>query len=94
MGTISDSSHTWQLYSVVPLGDQAASSMPQYPTHLHYPDTEPTNLFPIVIMLSNDQCLSHWFDSTRFDSNPKNYQNGRQTLNSFWSSHSGEISIT
>ena len=37
-----DSAHSWRLYSAVPLGDQATSTMKCYPTQSHYPDTEPT----------------------------------------------------
>ena len=53
------------------LGDQATSTMTWYPTHPHYPNTEPTSPCPILIMpsvqLGSDkyQLWSHWFDSTR-----------------------------
>ena len=42
-----DSVHSWQLCSVGSLGDQSASTMTRY-----YPDTEPTNHCPILIMSS------------------------------------------
>ena len=44
--------------------------MTQYPTQSHYPDTEVTNPFPILLMpsarLGSDkyQFESNWFDST------------------------------
>ena len=66
-----DSVHSSWVYSAVPLGDQAISTMAWYPTQSHYPDTEPTSLFPNLIMPSiglwshKYQFLSHWFDSTR-----------------------------
>ena len=45
--------------------------MSWYPTQSHYPNTEPTHPWPIVMMpsawLGNDKYrfLSHWFDSTK-----------------------------
>ena len=39
-----DSAHSWWLNSASPLGDQAASTMTQYPTLSHYPDTESQSL--------------------------------------------------
>ena len=47
-----DSVHLWQVYSADPLGNQATSTMTQFPTQSNYPDTEPTSPCPIVIMLS------------------------------------------
>ena len=35
-----------------PLGNQAANTMPQFPTQPHYPDTELTSTRPIQLMLS------------------------------------------
>ena len=67
-----DSSHILQVYSIVPLGNQAASStMVKCPTQSHYPNTEPTSPCPMLIMpsarLRSDKYkfLSHWFDLTR-----------------------------
>ena len=34
-----DDAHSWRLYSAVALGDQAASTITQFPIQLHYPDT-------------------------------------------------------
>ena len=45
-----DSVHSWQLYSAASL---ATGSITYYPTQSHYPDTERTNLCPILIMLSD-----------------------------------------
>ena len=53
-------------YSVALLGEQTNSH-----SQSHYPDTEPTSPWPILIMLSawlgsdTNQFLSHWFDLTR-----------------------------
>ena len=64
-----DSAHSRLLYSAVPLGDQATSTMISYPTQSQYPGTEPTSPFPILIMLSawlesdKDKFSNHWFDS-------------------------------
>ena len=66
-----DSVHSRRVYSAALLGDQAASTRTWYPTQPHYPDTEPTNPFLILIMPSvrlgsNEyQFLSHSFDLTR-----------------------------
>ena len=38
---------SWQLYSAIPLGDQAAGTM----TQSHYPDTKLTGLCPILIIM-------------------------------------------
>ena len=63
----SDSTHSWQLYRVAPLGDQAKGIMTWYPSQSHYPDPEQTSSFPILVMLSawlgSDKYtfLSHWF---------------------------------
>ena len=38
-----DSVHSWWLYSVAPLREQATSAMNWYPTHSHYPDGAPTS---------------------------------------------------
>ena len=68
-----DSVHLWQLYSAASLGHQTAGTMTCYPTQSHYPDTEPTSLCPILIMLSarlgidNNQYLSLWLDWTRLE---------------------------
>ena len=80
--------HSWWLYSAAPLGHQfmvlVASS--------HYPDTEPTSPFPILIMLSawlgsdNYQFSCHWFDSTWFElmrSKSPYFPKQETTLNSF-----------
>ena len=50
MGPTCDSVHSWELHSEAPLGDQAASSMTWHPTQLYYPDTEWTNIDPILAM--------------------------------------------
>ena len=42
--------HSWRFYSGTPLGNQAISIVSCYPTQSHYPDTEPTTPFPILIM--------------------------------------------
>ena len=53
------------------LADQATSTMTEYPTQLHYPDSEPTSPCPVLVMSSarlgsnKYQFLSHWVDSTR-----------------------------
>ena len=44
--------HLWRLYSAARLGNQVASTMTQFPTQSHYPDTEPTSPCPILIMSS------------------------------------------
>ena len=45
-----DKVHSRGLYSAAPLGNQAASTMVQYPTQLHYPDTELTSPRPILLL--------------------------------------------
>ena len=47
-----DSAHSWRLCSAPPLGNEAISTMTRYPTQSHYPDTELTNPWPILILLS------------------------------------------
>ena len=47
-----DSVHSWQIYHSASLGNQATSTMIWYSHLSHYPDTEPTNPFLIVIILS------------------------------------------
>ena len=47
-----DSAHSWQLYSTVSLELEAAGTMTCYPSMAHYPDTQPTNPCPVLIMLS------------------------------------------
>ena len=44
-----DSAQSWQLYNVTPLGNQAASTMTQYPTQLYYSDKELTSPCPWLI---------------------------------------------
>ena len=88
-----DSVHSWLLYSAVPLGGQATSSMTWYPTQPHFTDTEPTCPRPILIMLNawlrSDKYRfeSHRFNSTSVRTldvwNPLVSQNGRRMLNSF-----------
>ena len=51
-----DSTHSWCLYSVVPLGDQATSTMSQS----HYPDIEPSNPCAILIIPST------WLSSGKY----------------------------
>ena len=75
--------HSWQLYSAASLGHQAASTMTCYLTQLHYPDTESTSPFPIIIMLSTRlgsdkyQFYSHRFDS---DQTPDSYPRSSDSL--------------
>ena len=40
------------LYNATPLGDQVAHTVTWYPTQSHYPDTQLTSPYPILIMLS------------------------------------------
>ena len=47
----SDDQITWWLYSAARLGYQATTTMIQYPTQSHYPDTELTRPCPILLML-------------------------------------------
>ena len=47
-----NSVHSWRIYSVTPLGEQATRTMTRYPTQSHYLDTEPTSPFPTLIMQS------------------------------------------
>ena len=47
-----DSAHSWQLYSAVPLGNRAMSTMAWYLTQSHYHDTEETSPCPVLIMPS------------------------------------------
>ena len=66
---ISMGTNSCWLNSSAPLGDQAASTMTWYQSH--YPDTEPTSPYPILVMrsawLGSDKYpfLSHCFDSNR-----------------------------
>ena len=75
-----DSAHSWQLYSAVPLGNQVAVSMVQYPIQSHYPDTERTSPCPILLMpshrLGSDKykLISHWFDLTEPNSSSTAYE--------------------
>ena len=46
------SAHSWWLYSAAPLGNQAACTITQYPTQLHYPNIELTNPFPVLLIPS------------------------------------------
>ena len=63
---ICDSVRSWCLEN------QAISPMTWYPNQSHYPDTEPTTPFPILIMPSTwlGSNTYHWFDST-MGSNPR-----------------------
>ena len=45
-----DSVYSWQLYGAAPLRKQTAGTLTRYPTQSHYPDTEPTNPHPILLM--------------------------------------------
>ena len=66
-----NSAHSWWLYSAASLENQGTNTMTWHPTQSHYPDSEPTNACPILIMLSTwigsykYQLWGHWFDSTR-----------------------------
>ena len=81
MNWLGDNTHSWYLYSAVTLGDQTASTVTWYPTQSHYPGTELTNPFSILIMLSawlgrdTYQFLSHWFDSTRIQTHGSEFHN-------------------
>ena len=72
--TCENTQSSW-IYSVVPLGDEATSTMTRYPTQSPSPVTEPNTPCPIQIMLcawlgsDKYQILSQWFDSTRVWSN-------------------------
>ena len=65
-----DNAHSWRLYCAAPLGDQAGWTITWYPTQSHYPDTEPTSPYPLLLMpitwLGSNvyQFWSHCFDST------------------------------
>ena len=87
-----DSAHSWRLYSVAPLENQASSTMTWYPTQSYYPDTK---CFPYS---NNAKCLARkwhvsilkllvWFNqgSNRRASDSTISQNGRRTLYSFGS---------
>ena len=64
--------HTYCDFVVLPhLETSLSAHMTWYPTQSHYPDTWPTNPFPILLMpsiwLGSDKCKfqSHSFDSTQ-----------------------------
>ena len=65
-----DSAHSRRLYSAVPLGRPAVSTMTCYSTQSHYPETNPTSPYPILIMpsawleINKYNFLSHCFDCT------------------------------
>ena len=44
--------HSWWHYTVVHLEDQTIGTMSQYPTQSHYPDTELTSPYHILLLLS------------------------------------------
>ena len=84
-----DSAHSSRLYTVASVGDQATITMTQYPTQSHYPDTESTSPWPILLMPSPWQLSIFnsfvWLDQ---DSNvwglkPLISQNWRWTFYSF-----------
>ena len=68
---ISNSAHTWQLYSAASLGGLAARIMIQYPTHSYYPHPELTSPVPFLFM-----------SSARLDSNM--YKFGKSLQPSTW----------
>ena len=84
-----DSAHSLQLYSADPLGEQASSIITWYSNQSHYPDTEPTSPFRILIMLSINgefiplhSCLHtsrEWYTSQKCD-------NGGTTTTHWWPS--------
>ena len=43
---VCDSVYLWRNYSAAPLENQVCDTMTQYPTQLHYPDTELTSACP------------------------------------------------
>ena len=47
-----DSAHSWQVYSGATLGNEAVSTMTWYPTVSYHAGSEPTNHYPILVMLS------------------------------------------
>ena len=47
-----DSEHSWRLHSAASPEHQSAGTMSCYLTWSHYPDTEPTSPYPILIMSS------------------------------------------
>ena len=47
---ICDIAHSWRLCNAALLGDQKASIVTSYATQSHYPDNEPINPCPILIM--------------------------------------------
>ena len=47
-----DGAYSSRFYSAASLGHQATRTMTCYPTHSHYPDTEPTSPDPMLIMPS------------------------------------------
>ena len=57
------SAHSWWLYSAAPMGNQTTGTMIQYPTQLHYPDTELTS--PCLILLIPTAILGS--DKYKFD---------------------------
>ena len=44
-----DSTHSWQTYSAIALGNHTADTMTQYITQSHYPNTDLISSFPILI---------------------------------------------
>ena len=65
-----DSVHSWKHFSAVPLANKVINTMIWYLTQLHYPDTDRTSSYHILIIPSawlwtdKYQFLSHWFDLT------------------------------
>ena len=61
-----DSAYSCCFIVLLHWGKQAASTMTQYLSWSHYPDTVLTSLCPILLMLSSRlgiTFISHWFDS-------------------------------
>ena len=51
-----DSTHSWRLLSVAPLGYQVIDTMTQYPTQSHYPNTVVNRRCPILAVLYTRLC--------------------------------------
>ena len=69
-----DSVHSWLPYSATILGDQATGTMTRYLSRSHYPNTELTISFPILVM------PSVWLgsDNYRYESGLQQKQHGKE----------------
>ena len=79
-----DSAHSWRLYNVAPMVNQATGIITQYPAQSHYPVTESTSHCLNLLMPSDrpdsdkHNFISHWFDST--ENGTSELQRARRTL--------------